>query len=56
VLKRKFYIIAETQKCINTLERLVSKVSKRASPEIKLRVAESLRKTATRLEKEAARV
>jgi hypothetical protein len=31
----------------------VSKVSKRASPEIKLRVAKSLRKAATRLEREA---
>ena len=31
----------------------MSKVSKRASPEIKLRVAESLKKAATRLEREA---
>jgi hypothetical protein len=31
----------------------VSKISKRASPEIKLRVAESPRKAATRLEREA---
>jgi len=43
----------ELERYINTLEGLVSEVSKRANPSIKLRVAESLRKAATRLEREA---
>ena len=43
----------ELERYINTLEGLVSEVSKRANPNIKLRIAESLRKAATRLEREA---
>ena len=43
----------ELERYINTLEGLVSEVSKRANPSIKLRVAESLKKAATRLEREA---
>ena len=43
----------ELERYINTLEGLVSEVSKRANPNIKLRVAESLRKAAMRLEREA---
>jgi DNA-directed RNA polymerase subunit RPC12/RpoP len=43
----------ELERYINTLEGLVSEVSKRANPSIKLRVAESLRKAAMRLEREA---
>ena len=43
----------ELERYVNTLEGLVSEVSRRANPNIKLRVAESLRKAATRLEREA---
>jgi len=43
----------ELERYINALEGLVSEVSRRANPEIKLRVAESLRKAAMRLEREA---
>jgi DNA-directed RNA polymerase subunit RPC12/RpoP len=43
----------ELERYINALEGLVSEVSRRANPEIKLRVAESLKKAATRLEREA---
>jgi hypothetical protein len=43
----------ELERYINALEGLVSEVSKRADPNIKLKVAESLRKAATRLEREA---
>jgi len=43
----------ELERYINTLEGLVSEVSKRANPSIKLRVAESLKKAAMRLEREA---
>ena len=43
----------ELERYINALEGLVSEVTNRANPEIKLKVAESLRKAATRLEREA---
>jgi hypothetical protein len=39
----------ELERYINTLEGLVSEIGKNANPEIKLKVAESLRKAATRL-------